>query len=371
MSQKLKVGFVGWRGMVGSVLMNRMQEEDDFSLFESYFFTTSQSGQQTPYSFAANKSLLDANDLQELAKMNVIVTCQGSDFTEKIYHDLRKQWHGHWIDAASLLRMEDESVIVLDPVNLADITQKLKNGNKTWIGGNCTVSLMLLAIQGLLKENLVEWVTSMTYQAASGAGANNMRELLVQMGYLESEVSDLLSNADSNILDIDTKIKNAFNNSDFPKKYFGESLAGNVIPWIDSDLQDGNSKEEWKGQVETLKILNTTYEKIKVDGLCVRVGTMRCHSQALTIKLKKDLDLNEIERLISEANEWVKFIPNHKQQTIEELLPSKVSGSLDIKVGRLKKLKVENNIISIFTIGDQLLWGAAEPLRRILRIILS
>jgi aspartate-semialdehyde dehydrogenase len=371
MSQKLKVGFIGWRGMVGSVLMNRMQEEGDFSLFDAYFFTTSQSGQETPYVFAANKQLLDAHDLDELAKMDVILTCQGSDFTEKIYNSLRMHWHGHWIDAASLLRMEDESVIVLDPINSIDIAQKLKDGNKTWIGGNCTVSLMLLAIQGLLKENLVEWVTSMTYQAASGAGANNMRELLLQMGYLESEVSDLLSAPDSNILDIDTKIKNAFNKSDFPKKYFGESLAGNVIPWIDSDLNDGNSKEEWKGQVETLKILNTNYEKINVDGLCIRVGTMRCHSQALTIKLKKDLDLSEIEKLISGANEWVKFVPNNRKQTIEELLPSKVSGTLDIKVGRLKKLRVEKNLISIFTIGDQLLWGAAEPLRRILRIILS
>lgn len=367
---KYKVGFVGWRGMVGSVLISRMVQENDFKNISSFFYTTSQVGEKCPFSFSDCDKLLDGYNLDELKKMDIILTCQGSDYTKKVYLDLRDSgWNGHWIDAASHLRMENDAIIILDPVNRDLIDSSFKQGIKTWVGGNCTVSLMLLAIHGLVKENLVEWVSSMTYQAASGAGANNMRELLGQMGYLYNSVSDLLHDKNSPILDIDEKVSESFEGKDFPKSYFGEALAGSVIPWIDSDLGNGQSKEEWKGPNETLKILNTNYEPFKVDGLCVRIGTMRCHSQAITIKLKKDLSEENVLQKISNGNDWVKLVPNDRENSIHNLSPTKASGKLDILVGRVRKLNLDNNMFSLFTVGDQLLWGAAEPLRRILSII--
>jgi len=367
---KHKVGIVGWRGMVGSVLIKRMIEEKDFEKFSTFFFSTSQAGDDCPFRFSESNKLLDANNLDDLKKMDIILTCQGSDFTEKVYPKLRDHsWQGHWIDAASFLRMNKDSVIILDPINRNLIDKKLETGNKTWVGGNCTVSLMLLAINGLIKENIVEWVSSMTYQAASGAGANNMRELLKQMGYLHQTVSDLLEDKNGSILEIDQTITNTFQDQSFPKENFLVPLAGSLIPWIDSDLGGGLSKEEWKGHNETLKILDHHYDPIKVDGLCVRIGTMRCHSQALTIKLNQNLSEDDILDKISNGNEWVKVISNNRDETIQNLSPAKVSGKLDILVGRVRKLKLDENIVSLFTIGDQLLWGAAEPLRRILSII--
>ena len=367
---KLKVGFVGWRGMVGSVLMQRMLEENDFKNYASFFFSTSQAGDKCPFDFAESEYLIDANNLEELSNMDVILTCQGSQFTIDVYDKLINQnWDGHWIDAASHLRMEKNAVIVLDPINSDLIDKSYSEGVKTWVGGNCTVSLMLLAIHGLIKENLVEWVSSMTYQAASGAGANNMRELLSQMGYLFNSVSDMLENRQGSILDIDHKISNAMLDKNMPINNFGVPLAGSVIPWIDSDLKNGSSKEEWKGQNETLKILESQYAPVKVDGLCVRIGTMRCHSQALTIKMKENLSIEQINEKISAGNQWVKLITNERDATINHLSPTNASGKLDILVGRIKKLNLDSNMISLFTIGDQLLWGAAEPLRRILSII--
>ena len=367
---KLKVGFVGWRGMVGSVLMQRMLEEDDFKNYAPFFFSTSQAGEKCPFDFAESEYLIDANNLEELSNMDVILTCQGSQFTIDVYDKLKNQnWDGHWIDAASHLRMEKNAVIVLDPINSDLIDKSYSGGVKTWIGGNCTVSLMLLAIHGLIKENLVEWVSSMTYQAASGAGANNMRELLSQMGYLFNSVSDMLENRQGSILDIDHKISSAMLDKNMPINNFGVPLAGSVIPWIDSDLKNGSSKEEWKGQNETLKILESQYAAVKVDGLCVRIGTMRCHSQALTIKMKENLSIEEINEKISAGNKWVKLIINERDATINNLSPMNASGKLDILVGRIKRLNLDSNMISLFTIGDQLLWGAAEPLRRILSII--
>ena len=369
-----KVGFIGWRGMVGSVLIKRMIDESDFDNFDSYFFSTSQAGQKNPewnINFK-NKLLIDAFDVQELSKMDIIMTCQGGDYTDKVFSKLRATgWTGHWVDAASTLRMEKDSVIVLDPLNKSSIDSAYDAGIKNWVGGNCTVSLMLLAIHGLLKEDLVEWVSSMTYQAASGAGASNMRELLSQMGQIYSSVSDDLNQKNSNILDIDTKALNLMNSEKFQKDNFKVPLAGNLIPWIDEDLKNGQSREEWKGQSETNKILNSSFSSIKVDGLCVRIGTMRSHSQALTIKLKKSVPIELINKIISDGNQWVKLIPNNKESSITLLSPAEISGKLDIAVGRVRKLDIEENCISVFTVGDQLLWGAAEPIRRTLKILIK
>ena len=367
-----KVGFVGWRGMVGSVLLDRMNEEDDFNNINAFFFTTSQVGMRAPEIINGEKILLDAFSVKELSQMDIILSCQGGDYTEKIYVDLKKEsWDGHWIDAASTLRMADESVIVLDPINEPSINNALKSGTKTWVGGNCTVSLMLLAIHGLLKEGAIEWVSSMTYQAASGAGAKNMKELLVQMGQLYSAAESEIKKTNFNILDIDKMTLNKMCSSDFSKENFQVPLAGNLIPWIDQDIGNGLSKEEWKGQFETNKILMDDYEKIHVDGLCTRVGSMRSHSQALTIKLKKHYELTEINDLIKSANNWVKLVPNEKEATIHNLTPAAISGSLDIAVGRIRRLALGDNVISAFTVGDQLLWGAAEPLRRMLQILIK
>lgn len=369
-----KVGFIGWRGMVGSVLIKRMIDELDFDNIDSYFFSTSQAGQKNPewnINFR-NEFLIDAFDIQELSKMDIVMTCQGGEYTDKVFSKLRATgWTGHWVDAASTLRMEKDSVIVLDPLNKSSIDSAYDAGIKNWVGGNCTVSLMLLAIHGLLKEDLVEWVSSMTYQAASGAGASNMRELLSQMGQIYSSVSDDLHQKNSNILDIDTKALNLMNSEKFQKNNFKVPLAGNLIPWIDEDLKNGQSREEWKGQSETNKILNSSFSSIKVDGLCVRIGTMRSHSQALTIKLKKSVPIELINKIISDGNQWVKLIPNNKESSITLLSPAEISGKLDIAVGRVRKLDIEENCISVFTVGDQLLWGAAEPIRRTLKILIK
>jgi len=369
-----KVGFIGWRGMVGSVLVKRMIEESDFSEFDSYFFSTSQVGQKNPewninYK---NKTLIDAFDIQELSKMDIIMTCQGGDYTNKVFSKLRdSQWEGHWIDAASTLRMNEDSLIVLDPINQKSIDKAYDSGIKNWVGGNCTVSLMLLAINGLLQRNLIDWVSSMTYQAASGSGANSMRELLSQMGQIHSSVSDDLDQPNSNILDVDSKALETMNSEKFQKSNFKVPLAGNLIPWIDEDLKNGTSREEWKGQSETNKILELDFSPIKVDGLCVRIGTMRSHCQALTIKLNKNIPIEEINDIIANGNQWVKFVPNEKEQSLSLLSPAEVSGKLDIAVGRVRKLDIDENCISVFTVGDQLLWGAAEPIRRMLKIIVK
>ncbi len=365
----MKVGIVGWRGMVGSVLMQRMQEENDFSLgFEPVFFTTSQAGQPAPM---GGGTLKKADDIEELKKLDIIITCQGGDYTKAVHPELRKQgWNGYWIDAASTLRMEDNAVIILDPVNRNVIDKALANGQKDFIGGNCTVSLMLMALGGLFRANLVEWLSSMTYQAASGAGAPNMRELLVQKGVLHASVAHLLKDPSSAILDIDREVTATLRGDTLPKKEFGYALAGNVLPWIDREVEDGQSREEWKGFAETNKILGTT-TPIPVDGICVRVGAMRCHSQALTIKLNKDLPLADIENLIAHDNQWVKLVPNTKADTLSQLTPAAVSGTLTVPIGRVRKMKMGPQYLQAFTCGDQLLWGAAEPLRRMLRILLE
>ena len=368
----MKVGFVGWRGMVGSVLMQRMQEENDFAhIPEAFFFTTSNVGGAAPDFGQAAQVLLDTNDVAELAKMDIVGTCQGGDYTKAVFQPLRDSgWNGYWIDAASSLRMNDDAIIVLDPVNRDVINQGLQNGVKNYIGGNCTVSLMLMALGGLFQNGLVEWATSMTYQAASGAGAKNMRELISGMGAIHAEVAEELANPASAILDIDRKVSDFLRSDVYPKENFGVPLAGSLIPWIDADLGNGQSKEEWKGGVETNKILGTQ-NPIVIDGLCVRVGAMRCHSQAITLKLKKDLPIEEIEALLAGANNWVKVVPNQKEASIHDLTPAAVTGTLTVPVGRIRKLGMGGEYISAFTVGDQLLWGAAEPLRRILRIILG
>jgi len=367
-----KVGFVGWRGMVGSVLMERMRSENDFSGFEPVFFTTSQAGKPGPDVGIGAQPLEDAMNIDKLAEMDIILSCQGGDYTNAVYEKLRSRWDGYWIDAASALRMADDSIIVLDPVNRDVIDAGLKSGVKNYIGGNCTVSLMMLALGGLFENDLVEWISSMTYQAASGSGAKNMRELLTQMGELETEVSDLLADPYSAILDIDSKVTAKMNSDDLSKDNWGVPLAGSLIPWIDKAVDDGQTKEEWKGFVETNKILgNTADSSIPVDGQCVRIGSMRCHSQAFTIKLKKDIPLAEIESLIADHNEWVKVVPNDKESTLQDLTPMKTSGTLTIPVGRIRKLNMGPEYITAFTVGDQLLWGAAEPVRRMLKITLD
>jgi len=368
----LRVGLVGWRGMVGSVLMQRMIEENDFAQIEPQFFTTSQVGGNAPNVGKDSPPLKHANDITELKKMDAIVSCQGGDYTSEIFPKLRAEgWQGHWIDAASTLRMEDDAVIVLDPVNMHVIQDAYMHGNKNWVGGNCTVSLMLMALNGLFKANLVQWATSMTYQAASGAGAKNMRELLNQMGEAYFAASQLLADPASAILDIDRTVAGTLRNEKFPTSQFGVPLAGSLIPWIDKDLGNGQSKEEWKGGAETNKILGREANPIIIDGLCVRIGAMRCHSQALTIKLTKNVPLDEIVQMLAEANQWAKVIPNEREVSMRELTPAAVTGTLNTPVGRLRKLNMGDEYLSAFTVGDQLLWGAAEPLRRMLRILIE
>ena len=373
-----KVGFVGWRGMVGSVLMQRMIEENDFAnIAEPVFFTTSQVGQAGPNIGKEIPTLKDANDIKSLSAMDAIVTCQGGDYTSKVYADLRASgWKGYWIDAASTLRMQDQAVIVLDPVNRSVIDDALAAGKKDFIGGNCTVSLMMLAMGGLLDHDLIDWISVMTYQAASGGGAKHMRELIAQMGSTHDSVKHLLDDPKSAILEIDKKVTEHLRSEQYPTDQFGVPLAGSLIPWIDVQLDNGQSKEEWKGGVEANKILGRTGKSradniIPIDGLCVRIGAMRSHSQALTVKLKKDVPLDEIHQMLAESNEWVKVIANDKQVTMAQLSPAAVTGSLDIPVGRLRKMNMGNEYLSAFTVGDQLLWGAAEPLRRMLKITLE
>ena len=368
-----KVGFVGWRGMVGSVLMNRMREENDFDgSFEPLFFTTSQVGQKAPDFGFDLPPLADGYSIKELSEQDIIVSCQGGDYTSKVFSDLRKSgWKGYWLDAASTLRMEKESTIVLDPVNRLVIDDALVNGKKDFIGGNCTVSLMLMGLGGLFENGLVDWATSMTYQAASGAGARNMRELLLQMQELGNIADPYLKDPASAILDLDRSIADSMVSNNFPIDNFGAPLAGSLIPYIDKQLPNGQSKEEWKGFAETNKILGRTDNPIMIDGQCVRIGTMRCHSQAFTIKLTDNIPLDEIEDIISFHNDWVKFIPNEKDVTVKELTPAKVTGTLSIPVGRVRKMNMGDNYLTAFSVGDQLLWGAAEPIRRMLKITLE
>ncbi len=371
------VGLVGWRGMVGSVLMQRMQDEKDFEHIEPVFFSTSNAGGAAPAMAKNEKKLFAADDIEALKRCDIIITCQGGDYTKEVYPKIRASgWKGHWIDAASALRMVDESVIILDPVNRPVIDQALSKGGNLWVGGNCTVSLMLMAMGGLFKNNLVEWVSAMTYQAASGAGAQNMRELLSQMGALHDAVKTQLADPASAILDIDRKVSETMRSASFPTKNFrNTALAGSLIPWIDVPVEHGQSKEEWKGGSECNKILgNPAFRSpgsIPIDGLCVRIGAMRCHSQGLTVKLKKDVPLAEIEGLLASANDWVKVVPNEREITERELTPAAVTGTLTVPVGRLHKLAMGPDYLGAFTVGDQLLWGAAEPLRRMLRILLE
>ena len=367
-----RVGFVGWRGMVGSVLMQRMHEENDFSLIEPVFFSTSQVGQEGPNIGGKMHPLKDAYDITSLQEMDIVVSCQGGGYTNDIFKKLREAgWQGYWIDAASALRMDDDAVIILDPVNRLVINEALSKGVKNYIGGNCTVSLMLMAVGGLFDQNMVEWASVMTYQAASGAGAKNMRELLQQMGATHEVAKDLLADPASSILDIDRKVVEKMRDEKFPAQNFGVPLAGSLIPWIDREVMHGQSREEWKGQAETNKILGHSDRPVPIDGICVRIGTMRCHSQALTVKLKENIPLEKIEEMIAASNQWVRVIPNEKEASAKELTPVAVTGKLDIHVGRIRKLNIGNEYLSIFTVGDQLLWGAAEPLRRMLRILVE
>jgi aspartate-semialdehyde dehydrogenase len=367
-----RVGFIGWRGMVGSVLMQRMREENDFALVEPAFFSTSQKGGKGPDIGQETSSLKDAHDIDELKSMDILVSCQGGDYTSAIFPRLRQEgWKGYWIDAASTLRMGQDAIIILDPVNRPVIEQALHDGVKNYIGGNCTVSLMLMAVGGLFEEDMVEWMSAMTYQAASGAGAQNMRELLLQMGEAHRVAKNLLDDPAAGILDIDREVAGTLRNGSFPTENFGVPLAGSLIPWIDKDLGNGQTREEWKGQSETNKILGRSGQAIPVDGICVRVGAMRCHSQALTVKMKKDVPLDEIEDILAASNSWVRVIPNERESTLRELTPAAVTGKLTIPVGRLRKLAMGGEYLSAFTVGDQLLWGAAEPLRRMLRILVE
>lgn len=366
-----KVGFVGWRGMVGSVLMDRMSTENDFLSIEPLFFTTSNVGGNAPHIGVDVSPLKDAYDIGSLSKMDIIVTCQGGDYTSKVYGELRNSgWKGYWIDAASTLRMQNDAIIVLDPVNRAVIDAGLKGNIKTFVGGNCTVSLMLMALKGLFDANLVEWISSMTYQAASGAGAKNMIELVAQMAGLSDACKELLGNPSANALEYDQTVTNTQRSGLLPTEQFGAPLAGSLIPWIDKPVENGQTKEEWKGIAETNKILGTS-KTIPVDGICVRVSAMRCHSQGLTIKLTKDVPLADIEALIGQAHEWVKVVSNTKEATLKELSPATVSGTLLTPIGRLHKMNLGPQFLTGFTVGDQLLWGAAEPVRRILRIVLE
>jgi aspartate-semialdehyde dehydrogenase len=368
----MRVGFIGWRGMVGSVLMGRMLEEKDFDLIDPLFFTTSNVGGKGPQINKEIPVLKDASAIDDLKSMDAIISCQGGDYTTAVYPKLRAAgWKGYWIDAASTLRMEKDAVIILDPVNRDVINTALAKGVKNYIGGNCTVSLMLMALGGLYERGLVEWMSAMTYQAASGAGANNMRELLKQMGVVHAATKEMLQNPASAILEIDRTVAATLRDKSFPQEYFGAPLAGSLIPWIDKQLDSGQSREEWKGQAETNKILGRESAPIPIDGICVRIGAMRCHSQALTIKLTKDVPLDEITDMLAKHNQWAKVIPNQRDLTIRELTPAAVTGTLSVPVGRLRKMNMGPQYLAAFTCGDQLLWGAAEPLRRMLRVLLE
>jgi aspartate-semialdehyde dehydrogenase len=372
MADRKKLGIIGWRGMVGSVLVERMLAEGDFDLVDPVFFTTSSVGAAGPGIGRPTGPLQDANDVAALARNDILITCQGGDYTKAVHAKLRAAgWTGYWIDAASALRMAKDAVIILDPVNRPVIDRALAAGVKDYIGGNCTVSLMLMAIDGLLKADLVEWVTAMTYQAASGAGAQNMRELLQQMGEVHFAAKALLADPASAILDIDREVAGILRDERFPTTHFGVPLAGSLLPWIDADLGNGQSREEWKGHAETNKILGRESAPVMVDGLCVRVGAMRCHSQGLTIKLRRDIPVAEIEAILAKANDWVRVVPNRRAETLERLTPAAVTGTLQVPIGRLRKLNMGGEYLSAFTVGDQLLWGAAEPLRRMLRIVVD
>ena len=368
----MRVGIVGWRGMVGSVLVQRMREERDFEHLEPLFFSTSQAGGKGPAIGREVEPVGDATDIAALKRLPVIVSCQGGDYTNDVHPRLREAgWRGYWIDAASALRMNDDAVIILDPVNLPVIKDALVKGTKNFIGGNCTVSLMLMGMAGLFQRDQVEWMTSMTYQAASGAGAANMRELVAQMARIGRAAQPLLDDPASAILDIDRVVTAAIRARDLPKENFGQALAASLLPWIDKDLGNGQSREEWKAQAEANKILGRDGKQVPIDGVCVRIGAMRCHSQALTIKLRRALPLDEVEDMLAEGNEWVKVVPNRREESLAELTPGAVTGRLSVPVGRLRKLPMGNDYLAAFTVGDQLLWGAAEPLRRMLRILLD
>ncbi|MDO6513213.1 MULTISPECIES: aspartate-semialdehyde dehydrogenase [unclassified Neptuniibacter] len=368
-----RVGFVGWRGMVGSVLMQRMIEERDFDhIEEPVFFTTSQVGQAGPDIGKDIPALKDAASIEELKQMDAIISCQGGDYTKQVYTDLRSAgWDGYWIDAASSLRMDDSAIIVLDPVNMNVIKDGLSSGVKTFVGGNCTVSLMLMGLGGLFQADQIEWMTSMTYQAASGGGARHMRELISQMGVINDSVATDLANPASAILNIDRQVAETIRSDAMPVDNFGVPLAGSLIPWIDTKLENGQSREEWKAYAETNKILGLGDRPIPIDGTCVRIGAMRCHSQAFTIKLKQNVPMDEIESMLAEANDWVKVVPNERDITAQELTPAKVTGTLSVPIGRLRKMNLGDEFLNAFSVGDQLLWGAAEPLRRMLRILLE
>ena len=367
-----KLGLIGWRGMVGSVLMERMEKENDFAGIHTTFFSTSNAGGHAPVVAGSYESVLvDAFDIEALAAQDIIISCQGGDYTSSVFNKLREAgWQGYWIDAASTLRMDEDAMIILDPVNREIIDQSLERGIKNFIGGNCTVSLMLMALGSLFKEGLVEWATSMTYQSASGAGAQNMKELLEQMGAISSLVNSDLYNPAKSILEIDQMITDSFMTDQYPKSRFGVPLAGSLIPWIDSELENGQSREEWKAMAESNKLLQLE-RSVPIDGTCVRVGAMRCHSQGLTVKLTKDVPLEDIEAMIKESNRWVKVVPNHRDITMQELTPAATSGTMTIPVGRLRKMNLGPEYLNAFTVGDQLLWGAAEPLRRMLNILLE
>ena len=368
----LSVGIIGWRGMVGSVLVQRMREERDFALVEPVFFSTSKAGGAGPDIGRETGKVQDANDIEALKKLPVLISCQGGDYTNDVYPKLRAAgWKGYWIDAASALRMKDDAVIVLDPVNLKLIEEGHARGVKDFIGGNCTVSLMLMGVAGLFRHDLVEWMTCMTYQAASGAGAANMRELVEQMARVGEGAKKLLGDPSSSALDIDRNVTETIRGAALPKENFGYALAASLLPWIDKDLGDGQSREEWKGAAETNKILGRAARPVPVDGICVRIGAMRCHSQAMTIKLRKDVPLDEIHGMVAEGNEWVKVVPNRREESLAELTPAAVTGKLTVPIGRLRKMPMGGEYLAAFTVGDQLLWGAAEPLRRTLRILLD
>ena len=369
----MTVGLVGWRGMVGSVLVQRMREERDFDLIDPVFFSTSQAGVAAPAIGKPAPAVKDASDLKALAACDVLISCQGGEYTGDVYPQLRAAgWDGHWIDAASTLRLADDAVIVLDPVNRHVIDRALESGVRNFIGGNCTVSLMLMAMTGLFRAGLVEWVSAMTYQAASGAGAKQMRELIAQMGVTHAAAKPLIEDPASAILDIDRTVTETLRSADFPvTDTYGHPLAGSLLPWIDKDLGTGQSKEEWKAMPECNKILGRTQEPIPVDGLCIRIGSMRCHSQALTVKLTRDVPLADIEAMLASAHEWVTVVPNEKEASLRELTPAAVTGRLQVPVGRLRKLAMGGEYLAAFTVGDQLLWGAAEPLRRMLRILVG
>ena len=368
----LRVGIVGWRGMVGSVLVSRMREERDFDHIEPVFFSTTRAGTEAPAIGKSVEPVKHAMDIAALKSLPVIISCQGGDYTNDVYPRLRRDgWKGYWIDAASALRLKDDAAIILDPVNLSLIESSLAEGKRDYIGGNCTVSLMLMGMAGLFQRDEIEWMTSMTYQAASGAGAASMRELAAQMAHIGRSAQALLEDPASAVLDIDRAVTDSLRSPSLPKAQFGYPLAASLLPWIDKDMGNGQSREEWKAQVEANKILGRNGAQIPIDGVCVRVGAMRCHSQALTVKLRRPLPLDEIEGMLAEAHDWVKVVPNRREASLAELTPAAVSGKLSVPVGRLRKMPMGEEYLGAFTVGDQLLWGAAEPLRRMLRILLE